>query len=85
MIISDLSYLEKVEETNIEGGFYEGDYIRGSVLFGSLTAGVAYGNMAVAEATAGALGYNTFTKAASGTLTTPISSASGAFSISVSN
>ncbi|MFB8789139.1 MAG: hypothetical protein U7123_09885 [Potamolinea sp.] len=87
MIISDLNHLQVVEaETKIEGGsFYEYDYVKGSVLFGSLTVGLAYGNVAVADAGASAYGYDTFTKAATSTVTTPYYSGSGAFSISVSN
>ncbi|MEG3904327.1 hypothetical protein QUB19_20645 [Microcoleus sp. B4-C5] len=86
MIISDLNHVEVVSEaTRIEGGFTEFDLIVGLVSFGSFTAGVAYGNIAVADASAGAIGYGSFTKAATSTFTTPVSSSSGAFSVSVSD
>ncbi|MEG4329270.1 hypothetical protein [Microcoleus sp. herbarium5] len=86
MIISDLNHVEVVSEaTRIEGGFTEFDLIVGLVSFGSFTAGVAIGNIAVADAGAGAIGYGSFTKAATETFTTPVSSLSGAFSVSVSD
>ncbi|MEG3833312.1 MULTISPECIES: hypothetical protein [unclassified Microcoleus] len=86
MIISDLNHVEVVSEaTRIEGGFTEFDLIVGNVSFISLTAGLAIGNVAVADAGAGAIGYGSFTKAATSTFTTPFSSSSGAFSVSVSD
>ena len=86
MIISDMNHVEVVSEaTRIEGGFTEFDFVYGQVSFISLTAGLAIGNVAVGDAKAGAIGYGTFTKAASDTFTTPFSSSSGAFSVSVSN
>ncbi|MEG3833313.1 MULTISPECIES: hypothetical protein [unclassified Microcoleus] len=86
MIISDLNHVEVVSEaTRIEGGFTEFDLIVGLVSFGSFTAGVAIGNVAVADAGADAIGYGSFTKAATSTFTTPFSSSSGAFSVSVSD
>ncbi|MEG4277685.1 hypothetical protein QUA62_09415 [Microcoleus sp. MON1_C1] len=86
MIISDLNHVEVVSEaTRIEGGFTEFDLILGQVYFGSFTAGLAIGNVAVADANAGAIGFDSFTKAASDTFTTPFSSSSGAFSVSVSS
>ena len=86
MIISDLNHVEVVSEaTRIEGGFYEVDGVYGQVYFGSFTAGLAIGHVAVGDANAGAIGYGTFTKAATNTFTTPWSSGSGAFSVSVSN
>ncbi|MEG4170296.1 MULTISPECIES: hypothetical protein [unclassified Microcoleus] len=87
MIISDLNHVEVVSEASrIEGGsFYEADVIYGTVLFGSLTAGVAYGNIAVAEAGSLAIGYGSFSKTATSTVATPVSSQSGSFSIAVTN
>ena len=86
MIISDLNHIEVVSSSNVEGGsHYQYDYVRGSVLYGSLTVGIAVGNVAVADAGAGAIGFGSFSKAATSTFTTPISSSSGAYSISVSN
>ncbi|MEG4277686.1 hypothetical protein QUA62_09420 [Microcoleus sp. MON1_C1] len=86
MIISDLNHVEVVSEaTRIEGGFTEFDLILGQVSFISLTAGLAIGNVAAADANAGAIGFDSFTKAASDTFTTPFSSSSGAFSVSVSS
>jgi len=86
MIISDLNHIEVVKEANVEGGsHYQYDYVRGSVLYGSLTAGLAIGNVAVADAGAGAIGFGSFSKAATGTFTAPGYSSSGAYSISVSN
>ena len=86
MIISDLNHIEVVaEETQVQGGsHYQVDYVNGFVAYASLTAGLAINNVAVADAGAGAYGYNTFTKGATSTYTTPISSGSGAYSISVS-
>ncbi|MEG4284851.1 hypothetical protein QUB68_17120 [Microcoleus sp. A006_D1] len=87
MIISDLNHVEVVSEaTRIEGGsFYEADFIYGQVSFISLTAGLAIGHVAAADAGASAYGYGTFTKAATNTYTSPWSSQSAAFSVSVSN
>ena len=86
MIISDLNHVEVVSEaTRIEGGFTEFDLIVGLVSFGSFTVGQAIGNIAVAEAGAGAIGFGSFTKAATNTFSTPFSSSSGAFSVSVSS
>ncbi|MEG4284850.1 hypothetical protein QUB68_17115 [Microcoleus sp. A006_D1] len=87
MIISDLNHVEVVSEaTSVVGGFYEVDVIYGQVSFISLTAGLAIGHVAAADAGAGAYGYyGTFTKAATNTYTSPWSSSSGAFSVSVSN
>ncbi len=87
MIISDLNHLETIssETQVVGGGIYEFDYVRGSVLFGSLTAGAAYGHVAVGDASANAYGSGTFTKAQSATYTTPWYSGSAAGSISVSN
>ncbi|MDP8934939.1 MAG: hypothetical protein M3N42_12565, partial [Cyanobacteriota bacterium] len=77
MIISDLNHVEVVSEaTRIEGGFTEVDVILGRVSFISLTAGLAIGNVAVGDANAGAIGFGSFTKAATSTFTTPFSSAS---------
>ena len=86
MIISDLNHVEVVSEaTRIEGGFREVDLIVGLVSFGSFTVGRAIGNIAVADAGARAIGFGSFTKAATNTFATPWSSSSGAFSVSVTN
>ena len=86
MIISDLNHIEVVaEETQIQGGsHFQLDYVNGLVKYASYTVGLAINNVAVADAGASAYGYNTFTKGATSTYTTPWSSGSGAYSISVS-
>ena len=85
MIISDLNHLEIASSSEIAGGSHtEFDIVRGSVFYTSKTVGLAIGNVAVADSAAGALGFNTFTKAATSTFTTPISSSSAGYSISVS-
>ncbi|MCT7982167.1 hypothetical protein NG796_02555 [Laspinema sp. A4] len=79
MIISDLNHLEMADD-NIKGGF------SGTFLFGSLTVGVAIGNVAMADSQAVAIGYNgTFASSGSYTFTTHYSSQSGTSSLSVSS
>ena len=89
MIINDLSYLEVVEETRVVGGDFDFD---SSLDFSSdidITKDVCIdvniysdanisGNVALAEASANALGENTFTEVAVSTYTDDCSSHSGA-------
>ncbi len=85
MIISDLNHLEVVAENQIQGGNHlQLDYVNGAITYVSLTAGLALNNVAVGSANAGAIGWNTFTKADSSTFTTPISSNSTSYTVSVS-
>ena len=88
MIITDLNYLESVQEDaaqeNVVGGLkFDSTSFKVTGVFAVVSYPIVKNNAATAQANASAYGYNTFTAAQSNTKTTWYSSDSVASSISI--
>ncbi|GAB4228159.1 MAG: hypothetical protein Kow00121_57020 [Elainellaceae cyanobacterium] len=83
MIITDLNYLESVQEDVVGGLKFSSDNFKVTGVFAVVSLPLIKGNSATAQANANAYGSNTFTAAQSDTKTTWYSSSSTASSISI--